>query len=279
MNRKKLASIIIMVSIAFLSISCTKEIVKPQKQILKPTEEGAKKLAEKYWKLNYEAKYSEMYDLLSPKDMKLVSKEKYIESMKKRDEESLIPKVMPKITAVAVEGNLAKASLSYDTPFGKVTQDDTIIFVNGNWYQRLETDSLMEFGVPLAKLPDIKKANFNEQISVPAFDAIVHKVEVNKTMTDEYGTRETAKGKYIILEISIINTGKQPFRFSPEKYLNLSDNRDRIFNLAEFAPGTMTAPEIIASMTEKGLVAFDIPEDAQGLQLLIDKRYLVDLGI
>lgn len=272
-----LMSALVLVVSGCKGVQEAKKVSKP-----KPTEAGARAFEQKYWKLMDSGKYAEGYALLSPQDKKLISKELFVKKNQEKEAERKVPRPKIEINSVELKDNQAKLSLGFDTPLGKITQLDTIVFIDGKWYQKLEIDSLIFYGVSPMKIPEIKKAALNERISIPAFDAVVLKAETSKTATGEFGERKTAQGKYVVIEATITNTGKETFRFDAKDFLKLMDSEGRTFEpVTEFAVFDFFK-EIGAGMNETVKVGFDVPESAGGFKLLIgteNDKYLVELGI
>lgn len=253
----------------------------------KPTEEGAKQFAENYWKLDSEGKYKEMYQLISPDDQKLVSEDTFIRKGEEQSNNKNLILSNVEITSIRLEGNIAKATMSYDTVLGKHTQIDNIIFIDGNWYQKLEEDSLLNFyEVPVSKLSSIKSAGLNEKISIPAFDITIKQARTEKTITQEFGSRLTAQGKFAIIDATVVNTGKDTLQLSSyDDYLQLIDSQDRKYQpyTEYYGNDLIFSNDIGAGMSKNGMIIFEVPDDSAGLKLFVTDKagnnYLVALGI
>lgn len=248
----------------------------------KPTETGARAFAKKWVELARAGKYAELYELLSPDDKKLVSKKTYIETSKKNKEEASTIDYKVTIGTIEMGENTAKVTRSVATPLGNISDIDEIVFMDGKWYQKLEAESLLDFGVSPTKINGIKREALGQQFSIPAFSANITNARTDKTATSEYGSRETAKGKFVMVDVSIVNTGKQPFRPSESEYFKLIDSQGRSFNPSDSYMVFSSFDEIAPGLSETKTIGFDVPEDAKGLILIVGKGSelrFVELGV
>lgn len=271
---KKLIPILIL--FVLFAGACKKTTTQVKQVIPKPTEKGAEKFVKKYWSLMNKLKYEKNYELLSPQDQKLVSKKTFIDA-RKEDKTNYKVEVGP----VVLDGRTAKATLFFNTPLGRQSSVDKIIFVGGRWYQKLEQDSLISHGVNPSKIAGIKQATIGEQFSIPAFSATIKGVNKDKTITGEFGNRSTAQGIFIIVDFDVTNTGKQQFSFNADDYMVAVDSESRLFGSSQDS-ATESFAQINPGMVAQLKVAFDVPEQAKEFSLLVgteNNRYLIPLGI
>lgn len=246
----------------------------------KPTKQGALEFGKKYWKLMDEKKYADAYELLSPENKKMVSKDAFLKRLREQDEQNKNIIINPEVIDAEVSGDAAKLTIILKNPMGDVTETDNIVFVDGKWYQQLENDSLISYGVDPVKIPGIEKASLGQAFSIPGFDAVVNQAIADKISTGEFGTRDTAQGKFVITTITVTNTGKEAFRFMPDDYLKLLDSEQRSFNPST-EPSFSFGDEIGPGMNAALKIGFDVPENAKGFKLLVgsgNDQYLIDLG-
>lgn len=252
-----------------------------------PTKEGAKKLVRQYRELADEERYIEMYKLLTPQDRKLVSRETFVgkQREKARDEEQ-----WPwRVEAVYLEGSKAKVSVVYDKPSGSDIEIVEVWFIEGQWFRRLDVDSLILYEVSLDKIPQLEKAELGDEVSANSFDVVVHEVETSAVVTEEVtgGQVETytARGKYVTVTMTATNTDERESVFSPDEYLVLIDSKSKTFSISgDVIPvmSELVSGEVTPGESRKGKLVFDVPEESSGFRLIIgsgDKRYVISLGV
>lgn len=113
------------------------------------------------------------------------------------------------------------------------------------------------------------------------FDLATIKVKVNgleekNTITSEFGTPAIAKEntKFVVLNLDITNITPDKFSFYTEG-INLVDNKGRTFGTYDDAIGSidnyLNVRDLSPSITEKGVLVYELPNDATNYSLQIDK--------
>ena len=141
---------------------------------------------------------------------------------------------------------------------------------------------MISYGVKPDKIESIKKGAVGQQITIPAFSVVISNPRTDKTATGKYGDRETAQGKFVMVDASVTNTGKEPFRISISQEFKLADSEGRSFSPADKYMAFYPFGEIGPGMSESQTIGFDVPETATGFVLLIgtgQDMYSVSLSI
>lgn len=291
-----ISGLLLLVGIGAFVILKVQKSATPSSQVIKPqnilkkvsqeeySEDGARRLVQRYWELHEEENFEKMYDLLSPNDRTLVSRETFIRKNREDVRENQMPIPKWEITAIELrpETKEAVATITVDSILGKVKEFDTVIYVDGKWYQKLETDSYSFYGVSLSENPNIKKFRVGEIVVMPGLELKVVAIKESNLYEAGY-ERKTPKGKFVLVTAEIKNTGKQTYKGFMTRF-KLIDDKDREYN-DEGLYESLTGPkEIAAGFSETGDIIFDIPLDSKASKLLIQTEsggqlYLVDLSV
>ncbi len=252
------------------------ETIKP-----KPTKASAKAFTLNWFSLWDKGKYAEQYALIKPDQQKLISKQTFLEVCKTDAAQAAGIKVTTVVNNVELKGDTAIVSFTRSAALGNFASTDTIFFIDGAWRQQLEASSMIKYGVSPDKIDSIKKGVVGQQIAVPAYSVTISNPRTDKTATGSYGSRETAQGKYVMVDAALANTGKVPFRPNIDEEFKLSDSEGRSFSPSDKYMVFQPFGEIGPGMSESQTVGFDVPETAKGFILLIGKDqdiYSVPLG-
>ncbi|HEB12657.1 MAG TPA: hypothetical protein ENI11_03160, partial [Actinobacteria bacterium] len=153
-NKKMLAGLsLIILALALGSCRSTEPTENPIIKQKKTTALSARQVAKKFWGLMNKGDFGPAYSLVDPKSRKKLSKKNFI---KASDEIAIKPKV--KVGSVIVNGRDANIALFFRKASGEQTVSGKIVYYNKKWYQELETDLLISYGVHPKNIPFISEA-------------------------------------------------------------------------------------------------------------------------
>lgn len=224
---------------------------------------AARSLAEKILKLLQNRDYGKVYDLLTDEDKAAESRTEYVKRVTKTSGAITIISWQIKEVLEEQDGASVQYVVNYANPaFGSGSETGilTLVQKNGKWF--------LSVGAV-----DIKKAaikGVGDEIELATVKYKVNKVEEKLTLTSRYGEPKSAKEntKFVVIDMSITNTTKNvsTFPYSHEKVFTIIDNRDRQFSsydgvyaaVDNYLDGRKLSP----SITERGVLIYEIPEDA-----------------
>lgn len=166
-----------------------------------------------------------------------------------------------------------------------------IIFLVGSEYRAYQVRKAISdvFNTDVAqtkKNTNIVEKKIGEEFELATIKVKVNGVEEKQTINLEFSNPITTKenSKFVYLDVDITNLTKDSFVFDAEG-LNLTDSQGRNFKVYDENIGAdnfLLWKELTPSITQKGVLVYELPNDATSYALAIDKggtndRYMVKL--
>ncbi len=237
------------------------------KELTKAEKTTARAFAEKILKLLQERDYGKVYDLLTEEDRAKISKADYI----RQGVEAFAAITITgwEVKEVLEEGDGASVQyvVEYDTLFGYQSESDflTLAKRDGKWFLSLGASmTIIEKGV-------------GDEVELATIKFRVNKVEEKQTLTKSWGDPTSAKenAKFVVVDISITNTTNTGMTF-PDEIFILIDNKEREFTTYDKTftsiDNYLNLRNLAPSITETGVIVFEIPQDATSYSITVGKR-------
>jgi len=118
--------------------------------------------------------------------------------------------------------------------------------------------------------------SIGDEIEFATIKAKVNGVKERQTLSGSFGTPAIAKenAKFVVISLSITNTTDANFTFLPDGF-RLVDNEERQFTTYDDTIGSvenyLNVRELTPSITESGVIVYEIPKDVINYSLLAGK--------
>jgi len=123
----------------------------------------------------------------------------------------------------------------------------------------------------------IIEKNIGDENELATIKFKVNGVKERRTLSGSFGTPAIAKenAKFIVIDLSITNITDANFTFFPDDGFRLVDDRERQFTTYRETIGSvenyLNIRELAPSITERGFLVYEIPQDATGYGLVVMK--------
>lgn len=124
---------------------------------------------------------------------------------------------------------------------------------------------------------EIVERAIGDEIELATLRFKVTKAEEKQTLTGGYDRPKVAKegAKFVVVDIDITNTTDTKFTFFPDDGFRLVDNTNREFTTYPDTIGAvdkyLNVRELPPSITERGRIVYEIPQDANVYNLMVGK--------
>jgi len=280
---KKVFTLSSLIFLLILGLSCTPGDTSDSgsdnktvssESLSKPSEEGARQLAEKYYELIGRYEYEKVFDQLRSKDKKLVDKDAFLNRLRQSNE-GLLKTSIVSVTLMSDD----KAEISATQEIEGFESTETIMRVNffsfdsanNSWHPYLSKPDLFFYGADPDELGIIKAAVL-ERLTLPLFDAEVLSANRDDTLNE-------SGQKSVLVQLKVTNKAKNGggnFIFDPGIYTALSD-----FTQLLTGPDKELSAVVRIEPDNEANVSIIFPTSNTELSILIgsdDNYYLVPLG-
>lgn len=127
-----------------------------------------------------------------------------------------------------------------------------------------------------------------EEVDITKMKITVNKSEEKNSISSKYGDAKSAKdgARFVVVDLNVTNTTDSEFSFFPNNTLQLVDNQSRKYKTYDDSIGNidnyLEMRDLSPSISEGGVLVYEVPNDATNYSLWIDKdgsndRYQVGL--
>ena len=239
--------------------------VPSQKQLSTTEQVTARSFAGKILTFLQNHDYGKVYDLLSDEDRVAESKTEYVKRVTLSSGSVTITRWQIKEVLEEPTGASVQYVVDYDSGVlgsGSETGILSLVQKNGKWY--------LSIGAA-----DIAKAilkGVGDEVVLATEKFTVNSVREQPSISTSYGATAIAKEntKFIIVDLTVTNLTKSSFFFSEDM---LIDNQGRRFETYRDTIGHINdylmARSLSPSIPEKGVVVYEVPNDATSYGLLV----------
>lgn len=116
-----------------------------------------------------------------------------------------------------------------------------------------------------------------EEIQLATLNYTVNEVTEEDVLTAEYSTPKSAAAdaKFVVIDITLTNTTKGEYMFSPDEAFRLVDNSDREFTTYSESIGSidnyLNYTDLSPSIKKTGKLVYEIPKDTTSYNLISRK--------
>jgi len=238
---------------------------EPQDGLTTAEKVTARSFAEKVLGLLQNRDYGEVYDLLRDEDKAKKSRNDYIKDAVEKIGSLTITSWEIKEVLEEQDGASVQYVMKLDNPlYSSETGLLSLVKKNGEWSLAITFDEVtIEKGI-------------GDEVVFTSLKYTVNKVEEKQVLTSKYNDPVSAKenAKFVVIDLSVTNLTNEAFDL-PYGALLLIDNRDRQFDTYEnvyFAVDNyLDGRNLPPSITEKGVLVYEIPQDATSYSLYTAK--------
>lgn len=241
-------------------------LTKNEKKLTEAEKITAHSFAENILKLLQNRNYGKLHELLTEKDKAKINKEDFIRQwVETLGNQTIIEwevkEIIEEENGVSVQYVVKYDSLLYSSESG--------------FFQLVKEDG--QWSWSLGWSGTIIEKSVGDEIELTTLKYRINKIEEKQILTSQYGKTVAVKEntKFIVIDISIANTTNAGFTFFPNEAFSLIDNKERKFQTYNNTIGSidnyLDVRELAPSITERGFIVYEIPEDATNYSIFSRK--------